>query len=114
MRMHCIILLLAFSACATAPKYNCDEACALQNMVCVGQTTPDWSGSTPGTRTNSTATNQTFNCAKDPAKTDDIERLKQQAAKKDSDKEYSWRCNAVNGSMTAAFQKECDRWRAGN
>jgi hypothetical protein len=121
MKVICFILALNFAGCASAPKYNCDEACALQNMVCVGQTigtssgsafTPDWSGSTPGIRTNSAASSQTYSCAKDEMKMSEIQATRNEIARRESEKVLTDKCGGAFEELNLDIRQACEKKRA--
>lgn len=102
--MKAALLLFAaliFSGCVSAPKkaLNCDETCAIHDMVCIGQDMSSQSGTMskqwrPGDSTesafnpvtyNSDSESTTFRCARDESKVEKIKAIREQMAKKDGD-----------------------------
>ena len=118
-----VFVPLIFVGCATAaPKLNCDQACAMQGMVCTGQTisqsdgsffTPDNSFKTLGTNTSYQGSSNSFVCAKDPTKEKEIAATRESIELSRVEKTYTENCIGVRASFHGDDAKAvCDRLAA--
>lgn len=113
-RIILIAACITMTACAsTGPKLNCDQSCAMQNMVCTGQSMGESSGSSVNLSSLATSagssSNLTYHCAKDDAQAAKIEAFKTDANDTLRDEEISKKCSTK--APVGVSSKACDDWR---
>lgn len=129
MRFNLIFAALALSGCASAPpQMTCDEACAMNNMICVGMTTGESTGTSernarvgdsladiinPRSSSHSFRS-QSFNCVKDPSKANEIKAYREAYQKRSEENEADWKCAPGRPAENIEVKKYCDAKRASN
>jgi hypothetical protein len=119
MKRFALALLVCLSGCATAPKYSCEESCALQGMVCTGQSitsgggstyAPDWTGKTGGSTALHAGSSDTFHCAKDPSRAAEIKAVLSKMAKREeiAGPLSDFECQPGRMAENLALRKRCE------
>lgn len=111
-----VVLAGTLSGCVSAPSYTCDEACAIKDMACTGQTLStsdsvirnnsslfDWSQGSSYTAT--------YQCVKDPSQESKIYALKMSLIREDVEAEYQSKCFGINAVVNPGYQRACAKIR---